>query len=296
MNSAKNDAKTICLVINVHSGSYVNGLEDRLSAAFADNGWRVETLVRVPQDDLPDAAALDRAGYAMLAIYGGDGTINAGIETAGDWDGPVLVLPGGTMNFLVRVLHGDPQGNQQGEARAEAIIARACAAPDNTRLVPCVRGASMTSYVGIIAGPTTAWNAVREAMRRTDLEVMAEAVPFAFEESTHGAMVGIAGDDRRFPAVFIEPHDDALHMLGFHTEGLGDFVRHGLSWLKGDFRDGPHDRLGEAAQVVIIGQAESTGLLIDGEKAEADLPLALRLDMSRARLIATRRDDAPASP
>ena len=51
-------------------------------------------------------AELDAAGIKRLAIFTGDGSLNAAITNLYGWGGKILVLPGGTMNLLCKRLNG----------------------------------------------------------------------------------------------------------------------------------------------------------------------------------------------
>ena len=67
----------IWLVANAASGSNSDAALDDLMARLAATGREPARVVRFPDDPLPARADLDREGVAMLAVFTGDGTVNA---------------------------------------------------------------------------------------------------------------------------------------------------------------------------------------------------------------------------
>ena len=137
-------------ICNSASGSYDAQRCDALADALG-----ATRRITIPDDPMPDAAAARREGAERIAIFTGDGTVSSAVEALEGWDGELLILPGGTMNLLSRKLHGD--------ATPEDIIARLPQA--TARTMPILKGAGLRSLVGVIAGPTSAWGDVREAVR-----------------------------------------------------------------------------------------------------------------------------------
>ncbi|HEV7234408.1 MAG TPA: hypothetical protein VGN36_09185, partial [Sphingorhabdus sp.] len=132
-----------------------------------------------------------------------------------------------------------------------------------------------TVFTGLIAGPSTQWGKVRESLRKLDIGEIVEKVPEAWAATTTGDSVRIAGLEGGYPAIFVEPLDNGnLGVRAFRADGLGDMLGHGIAWLHRDFRDGPHDDLGEMRSVTIIDNSDARlGLLVDGEHDEARSPL-----------------------
>ena len=142
--------------------------------------------------------------------------------------------------------------------------------------------------VGVFAGPTTAWGDVRETLRRYDFAGLVEAVPRAIDETFNGAMVRLDGSDEEYPAIYIEPRNGTLRLLGFTADDAAQLFEHGFAWLNGDFRDGPHDPLGELREVTIVSAGKDIGLLVDGERGHSHAPLRLRAVLSPVNFIVTR--------
>ncbi|MBY0618918.1 diacylglycerol kinase family protein [Sphingomonas ursincola] len=273
------------LIVNEASGSYDAAVIADIVTWFAQSDHPVDCIVRCPDEDLPTPDKLDREGVETLAIYAGDGTTNSALKQAAGWNGDVLILPGGTMNLLARALHG--------EQPCRSIIAEAARNRRTTKLNTVEIGESI-AYVGVIAGPTTSWAKVRENARHTELaDLVFNAIPAAISESLGGPQVGIEGDERRFPAIFAAPRDSSMALCGFTASSVGEVLSHASAWLGGDFREGPREDLGSARTATLVSAAETIGLLIDGEPAEAKPGDTLALGQAPHNFIETR---APAAP
>jgi diacylglycerol kinase family enzyme len=275
------------LIVNPASGSYDAAIGDRLGIAAQQFGAEITRTIAFPAEPLPDAATLDAAEVAMLVVYTGDGTINAATAAVAGWRGVMLVLPGGTMNLLSRHLH---RGTDPVEILADALSLGAIARP--VTMVEGVGGdVAINGLVGLFAGPTTAWGDVRETLRRYDFAGLVEAVPRAIGETFNGSPVRLAGSAEEYPAIYIEPVGGKLRLLGFTADDAAALFEHGFAWLNGDFRDGPHDMLGEASEITIESAGE-IGLLVDGERGHSHSPLTLRAAHSPVRFVVTRPDAA----
>jgi hypothetical protein len=276
-------SRCLWLIVNSASGSYDPDFAEDVRGIAEAHGAVLERVIAIPDDEVPDRAELDAAGVDMLAIFTGDGTINSAVRAAGDWRGEMLVLPGGTMNLLARALHGD--------ASAHVILETALTEPARYRGVTAIAGVNcdceIYGLVGLFAGPTTAWGDVRETLRRFDIGGLIEAVPRAIDATFGGDDVRVAGTDQHYPAIYVEPVDGRLRLMGFKAGFVSELFEHGWAWLNGDFRDGPHDPLGHVADVVIEGQADDIGLLVDGERGHCHAPLRLRAETCPLRFIAT---------
>ncbi|MFD3442454.1 diacylglycerol/lipid kinase family protein [Streptomyces sp. NPDC058685] len=113
------DGKGLHLVVNPSSGiSWSSNAVETLRALLP------EAVINVfePGDDLPalldEAARRAVADGGALGVCGGDGTVNAGSETAARHHVPLAVFPGGTFNHFAADL-----GNQTLEDVARAIRA-----------------------------------------------------------------------------------------------------------------------------------------------------------------------------
>lgn len=276
------------LIVNSASGSYDPDFVEDARGLAGIHGATLDRIVTIPDDAIPTRAELETAGVDILAIHTGDGTINSAVRAAGAWSGEMLVLPGGTMNLLARALHG--------EASAHAILETALASPRRHQSVTAIAGVDcdceVYGLVGLFAGPTTAWGDVRETLRRLDIGGLIEAVPRAIDATFGGDDVRVAGTDQHYPAIYVEPVDGKLRLMGFRAGFVSELFEHGWAWLNGDFRDGPHDPLGFVTEVSIEGQADEIGLLVDGERGHCHAPLKLKAVTCPLRFIATRAHPA----
>jgi hypothetical protein len=260
------------LIVNSASGGYDAARIEAITAAIAQGGAPVSRLVRLPDDALPDAEAARAGAPELIVIFTGDGTVSAAVDLLGPdegaWDGPLLVLPGGTMNLLARKLHSADA--------PEEIVRAALSAPLRTVRMTQARGGGHQSLVGIIAGPTTAWGEVREDLRKADLAALAKSVPQALDQTLKGDLVHVEGTEGAWQAVFIEPQPDMLEATGIKAANIADLLQHGFAWLNRDFLGGPTEPLLRAHDVTVAG-ADEIGLLVDGERASTAGPCTFRL-------------------
>ena len=240
-----------------------------------------------PDDDLPTQQALDASGIGIVALFAGDGTINAALDALAGWGGKVLVLPGGTMNLLYHRLFGDLDIKAAIDAVASgtAISCRA----------EMIESAAGNGYAGVLAGPGTRWNTVREAMRERDLAAMARKANDALEHTLEGPPVACfapaLGREEGYPLIQLAPTREGIEITAFHAETTGEYVKQTLALIQHDFRAGPHDVLGHEGSVTLrtVG-ADELGLLLDGEPAEASGAITFRLGNAKVDMLTTRPD------
>jgi len=255
-------ARVTWLIVNETSGSNDASAIEQVVAAMEQAGAAPARVVRLPGEDLPDRAALERGAVGRLVTFAGDGTANAVVTRLNGWNGAVLVLPGGTQNLLARSLHG--------EADANAIVAafgRGELAPIRRHLIRNRHGDGLCE---IVAGPGAIWSDVREALRERAVGELAAAAREAIAQTSAGPRVVVAepalGEAEGYPAVRMHPQGDAIAVDGYGAETLADYARQGLAILARDYRQGPHDELGRQRAVVCRSVAPIE-LMIDGERA-----------------------------
>ena len=256
----------IWLVTNSASGSYSEQAVEDLTGQFSAAGMPLGQVVTIPDETQPDRAALEAAGVDLLVVYTGDGTVNGVVTALYGWGGHVLVLPGGTQNLLAKALHGDSDA-----AAIVAAVGEGRAAPVGRHLVRTSQGDGLCE---VLAGPGAKWSDVREAMREGDLGGMATTLGEALGQSAGGALVRIVepalGKAEGYPAVRVHPRDGHMIVDGYGAETVADYARQGLALLRRDFREGPHDELGEHPKVVCRSD-EPIELMIDGERLTGGL-------------------------
>lgn len=266
------------LVCNLRSGSSDEALVARLTETCRAAGAPLVRTAVLPDDALPSAAILRDDGVDLLLVLSGDGTVNTAAGQLETWDGAMLPLPGGTLNLFHKTLHGD-RGPE--DILQDALDGKARSVHPPTILCDAGR-----AYIGVIAGPTTAWAEVREQLRSLSLTGLAETIPDAIDATLHGDGVSIRGSDQMFQAINLTPRSDGIHAEGIVTDSAGAILRHGIAWLGGDFREGPSVDLSERRSVVIDGSG-TIGLLLDGEPAELPSGATYRLEPSPLAFLAT---------
>lgn len=247
------------LVCNSQSGSYDAARQQWIVERFAAADNPLVANYCLPDADIPTPERLAADGVDTLVIWAGDGTINAAVAALAGWDGSLLALPGGTLNLLVKQLHG--------ERDLEAILEDCLAGRARRAFPPSVACDAGRAMVNMLAGPTTIWAEVREHVRQREIATAAALVPEAFEESVAGDPVRMADDAREFQAISMTPLDAGVVVDGLYADSAPLLLRHAIAWVGGDFRDGPRERL-TIRPAVTIASDSPIGLLIDGEQAE----------------------------
>ena len=281
------DDRSIWLINNEASGSNDAEALTACEEACEHNGLRIAHRTVFPDTDLPSPAMLDAAGTSTVAIYAGDGTINAALLALAGWGGQVLILPGGTMNLLYHRLFGDLTMEQAVEAVADGSAVR-------HRPVVIESGCG-TAFAGVLAGPGTAWSDVREAMRdNAALETLDESRR-AMAETMYGERLRCdepqIGKPEGYPLILLTPVNETIVVDAYHAEGVGEFVEQLFAVMRREFREGPHDRIGQGDRFVMANVGGGGfGVLLDGEACEADGDTEFRLARCGVDLLATRTD------
>lgn len=279
--------RRIWLVSNQASGSNADDALTALEDCCGKGGLRVAFSTVFPERELPTPAVLDAAGIDLVAVFAGDGTINTLLVELAGWGGQVLVLPGGTMNLLYHRLHGDRE--------MEEVVERVAAGRAESRRPGVIRCPGGMGYAGVLAGPGTSWNHVREAMRGNDLLQFAGEAGEAIEKTLEGEPVVCAdpqaGRQEGYPLLMLTPYDDGIEIAAFHAETTADYLQQTLALMRRNFRDGPHEVLGRHATIRLAGAEGGTfGLLIDGEPADSLAMAEFALVPCNVDLLATGPD------
>jgi hypothetical protein len=268
------------LIYNERSGSYSPALVAELEALFAGAGRPIGRTLALGQGDLPTAQEAHAAGLDLIIILSGDGSISAATDALDGWGGTLLILPGGTMNLISHAIHGPLSAPE---------IVRAWLDGEGTRLrIPMIRANGLTAYAGIVAGPTALWGDVREDMRNLDLASLGESVPRALSATLDESGVRIDGQTDLFPAIYLEPSSDGIQAFGVQAANMGDLLRHGLAWLKGDFREGPSEPLGCHDVLDLTASHGTMDMLVDGERRALEGTLHACSDLSGVHFHAVR--------
>lgn len=282
-------ASDIWLITNEGSGSVRKDVLAGLHETCESANLRIAGRTLFPSDALPTPEMLSRIGIDVVLALGGDGTLNAVVAAMAGWDGAILPLPGGTQNLLTKRLHG--------EALAREVV-HAFAVGRASRTRPTIiRSARGIALAGLLVGPGTSWNAVREALRAGDAGQMLAATSAAIEGTTGNPPVRIAepevGEPEGYPILELVPHESGIDIAAYHARTGADFAAQTWALLRQEFREGPHETYGPFERLVL----ESTGdepldLLLDGEPAHGSEREVFTLDTSPVDLIATHMEEA----
>lgn len=269
--------RRVWLVANPSSGSTGPTTRDAVVAAIERHA-ALAGATSFPAEPLPTTADLDAAAVDTLAVLAGDGTINAAACRYADWNGALLILPGGTMNLLAKALHGSTD--------APAIVVQAAAGGATRTALPLVEAEGHCAFVGLILGPATSWNSARELLRAGRWRGLARAVRLAWQR-TLGHRVRLDGLDRGAQAVFVRAEDDALVASAIDAPDWRSIVELGWEWLTGDW---------VAARAVTQVRRRSLRVrgrrpvhaLFDGERRVLAPAAEIRLARSRPIFLRTR--------
>lgn len=235
-------------ISNIRSGSATQAGCEAIEAVCAEKGLALAGRTRFPDDPLPDPAELAAARVDTLMLFAGDGTINAALCHYADWDGAILVLPGGTMNLLAKTLHGDS---------APADIVHTAHLRQHRVALPFAEAGRLRAFVGLIVGPAAHWVRAREAAREGRFARLLRAAMQAWRRTfgDHVRITGVPGLGRRYQAILATPGADGLAVAGIDARDWRAIVELGWDWLKGDWM---------AARAVTATQA--TGFTLAGRK------------------------------
>ena len=277
----------IWLVVNGASGGHDGQALAGVKSSCREAGLAIERIVAFPDQPLPTGDALDGAGISTIAVFAGDGSVNALVSALDGWDGAVLVLPGGTMNLLYHRLHADRPIGEVVRLAAEGAARRA-----RPGVIRCSAG---TAFADLLAGPGTSWHRVREAMRDADIVGVAahaaQALGATLGEPGVACRQPESGRTRDYPLIMLTPTDRGIVANGYCAETAGEYVEGGWAVLRRRFREGPHDELGLAPRVTLASTTgDSISLLLDGEPAECPAEEVFRLVPCGVDLLATGPD------
>ena len=271
-------------ITNPHSGSSDAEKAEAIEAACKERGLDLVGRTDFPDQDLPSPHELDRAGADTVVLFAGDGTINAAVCALADWDGAILILPGGTMNLLAKALHGN--------ADPATILE---AAHDGGRRValPYVEAGKHRALVGLIVGPAASWYRAREHVREGSLGKLWPAMRAAWRR-TFGRGIrlsGAPGFPPRVQGAYVRAQNDHLEVAAVDARDVRSIADLGWSWVTGDW---------VAARAVTEIRAEELRIaehrpvlaLFDGEPQSLDPGTRITVGRTRKQFVTTAKDSA----
>jgi len=215
-------------ITNPHSGSSDAKKAEAIEAACAERGLSFVGRTDFPDQALPTPQDLNRARADTIMLFAGDGTINAAVCSLADWEGAILILPGGTMNMLAKMLHGDAD---------PAAILEAAHAREHRVALSCVEAGKYRAFVGLIVGPAASWYRAREHVREGSLGKIWPAMRAAWRR-TFGRGVRVTGAPNlpsHVQGIFIRAEDDHLEVAAVDARDFRSIADLGWSWVSGDW-------------------------------------------------------------
>ena len=266
-------------ITNPKSGTATPAKADALAALFAESGLTLVGRTAFPDDALPTPQSLDAAEVDTVVLYAGDGTINAAVTALADWTGAVLILPGGTMNLLAKLLHGP--------AEPPAIVA-AAATQGRIVALPCVEAGGQRALVGLILGPAANWVRARELVRAGRLRGLGRALRHAWRR-TFGRGIrldGVPGLKHGAQAVLVRAEVGRLDIAAIDARDFGALARLGWEWLTGDWVAASEVTQCHTSAFRTRGDKPALAL-VDGEPIMLEPGSTIRVGMTRELFVTT---------
>lgn len=220
--------QTLWFITNDRSGTATPARAEAIEAVFGERGLALAGRTHFPGDDLPTTAALDAAGVDTVVLFAGDGTINAAVRALSRWDGAILILPGGTMNLLAKLLHGNAD---------PATIIHTAHARGRKVALPFVEAGPHRALVGLILGPAATWVRARELVRAGRLRGLVRALRHAWRRTfAHGIRLdGVPGLKHRAQAVLVRAEPTRLDIAAIDARDFRAIAALGWEWATGDW-------------------------------------------------------------
>jgi len=266
-------------ITNPKSGTATPAKADALATLFAENGLILVGRTAFPDDALPTPESLDAAGVDTAVLYAGDGTINAAVAALEEWNGAILILPGGTMNLLAKLLHGP--------ADPATIVAAAVAQGRKTAL-PFVDVAGHRALVGLILGPAANWVRARELVRAGRLRGLVRALRHAWRRSFGRGirLDGVPGLKHGAQAVLVSAKAGKLDVAAIDARDFRALANLGWEWLTGDWVAASEVTQCHTSQFRTRGDKPALAL-IDGEPVMLDPGSTVGVSRTRDLFITT---------
>jgi len=276
MNVKGANVRRVWLITNPASGSVKANTVSAIDEALDAIGWTCVTRSTFPNDGIPAIADLE--GIDMVIVAAGDGTINAVARALDNWSGMLLVLPGGTMNMLPKVLHSATD--------FATIIAAAGDAPAEP--MPTVESGEHRALVGVLVGPAARWVHAREAVRKGRWRRVARAASLAWTRSFGQSVRMIDGQRRsaKFRAISVSADGAGLRVIRIGAQGWTDAARLGWHWIAGDIEAAPGVNARQADAVQLAGKRPAFALF-DGEPAYLPSDAVLTRGITKLKFVRT---------
>lgn len=299
-------ARSVLLIVNPTAGRRRRGLVDAVAARVRSEGWSVDVVeTQAAGDARRLAETCDARRYGVIAVAGGDGTINEvvnGLAGRGDETPAVGIVPLGTANVLAHELGlgfsaaavartmvaGRPLLMQPGEAingaRARCFSLMAGAGFDAKVVAgvsaPLKRRLGRAAYL---------WRSLVEARRYRPVRYQVD-----IDGVGHEASSVIVTRSRHYAGPYVVAPEAALgepllHVCLFERWGRSHTIRYGLALLLGRLPRTAGYRVvtGRSIRLSVssdAGESRAQPVQIDGDNA-LTLPVSIGLSPGAVRLL-----------
>src|SRR6267154_1234852 len=282
-------SKTMLLILNPMAGRRRRGLVDAVVRQVRAEGWTVDVVETAAAGDARRLAeSCDVARNAVIAVAGGDGTINEvvnGLARRGDAAPALGIVPLGTANVLAHEL---------GLGFSAAVIARTIIAGHELLM----EGAGFDAKVvaGVSAPFKRRWGRAAYVWRSLVETRRYRPVRYGVEIDgvRHEASSVIVTRSRHYAGPYVVAPDAALakpllHVCLFERWGRSHTLRFGLALLLGQLPSTVGYRVvaGRDVRISVLSDAGEAGrqpVQIDGDDA-LTLPVSIGLAAGAVRLL-----------
>jgi diacylglycerol kinase (ATP) len=298
--------KALLLIVNPTAGRSRRGLVDAVSSRVRAEGWTVDVVeTKAAGDARRLAETCDASRYGVIAVAGGDGTINEvinGLAGRGADAPAVGIVPLGTANVLAHELglgfSAAAVARTMTGGRALSVRPGEAINGTGTRCFSLMAGAGFDAKV--VAGVSAplkrrlgraayVWRSLVEARRYRPVRYQVE-----IDGVCHEASSVIVTRSRHYAGPYVVAPNAALgepllHVCLFERWGRSHTFRYGLALLLGRLSRTAGYRVvtGRAVRVSVLsdaGELREQPVQIDGDNALI-LPVSIGLSAGAVRLL-----------
>jgi YegS/Rv2252/BmrU family lipid kinase len=299
-------SKALLLIVNPTAGRRRRGLVDAVAARVRQEGWSVDVVeTQAAGDARRLAETCDASRYGVIAVAGGDGTINEvvnGLAGRGADAPAVGIVPLGTANVLAHELglgfSATAVARTMTAGRALSVQPGEAINGAGTRCFSLMAGAGFDAKV--VAGVSAplkrrlgraayVWRSLVEARRYRPVRYQVE-----IDGVCHEASSVIVTRSRHYAGPYVVAPKAALgepllHVCLFERWGRSHTIRYGLALLLGRLPRAAGYRVvsGRSVQVSVLsdaGELREQPVQIDGDNA-LTLPVSIGLAAGAVRLL-----------
>lgn len=299
-------SKALLLIVNPTAGRRRRGLVDAVAARVRQEGWSVDVVETTAAGDARRLAeTCDASRYSVIAVAGGDGTINEvvnGLAGRGDDAPAVGIVPLGTANVLAHELglgfSATAVARTMTAGRALVVQPGEAVNGAGSRCFSLMAGAGFDAKV--VAGVSAplkrrlgraayVWRSLVEARRYKPVRYEVE-----IDGVRHEASSVIVTRSRHYAGPYVVAPKAALgepllHVCLFERWGRSHTFRYGLALLLGRLPRTAGYRVvtGRSVRVSVLsdaGELREQPVQIDGDNA-LTLPVSIGLAAGAVRLL-----------